>query len=150
MSEPVDFPESTSPPAQETTPVNSAPGRELDSILHELHRMKRGFIATAIEDAQNKQYRDAQLTVTFGKEDAYAKRLRESAILFREIGERLFGHPVQIIVKISGQVEAHIDEAELKRRQRNEGVLQNPAVKIVIEKMRGELFDVRENNKTSQ
>lgn len=111
--------------------------------------MKRGLVAMALEDALATEYRDGALIVTYGAEDVLAKRLRDSSALFREIGERLFGHPIRIEVKIGGgerggQVEQRIDEADLKRRQLQERALQNPAIKTILEKTRGELVWVKE------
>src|SRR5262249_26310510 len=150
MSEPVDFAEIEMPPRPSAEPAakpNVVPNDQLTAILHELQRMKRDKIVLAIEDAQAKEYRDGQLIVTFGGGDrlsnTYATWLRESANLFREIGENLFRLPIRVEVKISGQVEKRLDENELKKQERRERALQNPAVKIVLEKMRGELQDVR-------
>ena len=130
------------PKTAATTTVEK--GREVEAILKELQRINRGLIQTALEDAQNHEYRDGTLIVTFGSEDTFARRLRDSGTLFREIGERIFGQPLRIEVKISGQVEEWIDEAEVKRQQLRERAMQNPAVRLIIEQTRGEIVSVQE------
>jgi hypothetical protein len=147
LSEPMDFSEPDAPPAPRVSsaaPLPTPANSEIDAILHELQRMKRGLVAMAIEDAQAREYRDGRLFVTFGSEDVFAKRLRESANLFREIGDRIFGRPISLEVKISGQIETQMDETELKRRQRHELAMRNPAIKLILEKTRGELLSVTE------
>ena len=154
LSEPIDMPEfdNPAPRLQAAAPPRAATvtaGREIDAITSELQRMKRGLVAMALEDALATEYRDGALIVTYGAEEVLTKRLRDSSALFREIGERLFGHPIRIEVKIGGgetggQVEQRVDEAELKRRQLRERALQNPAVKTILEKTRGELVWVKE------
>ncbi len=153
MSVPMDFAEpnfAPATPAQSPSPGNLmggiSAGGEVEAILNELQRLKRGLVAMAIEDAQARKFRDDQLIVTFGSDDVFAKRLRESAALLREIGERLFGRPIRLGVKISGEVEERIDEGELKQRQLRERAMQNRAVKIILEKTRGELLWVKEAN----
>jgi hypothetical protein len=37
-------------------------------------------------------------------DDTFAKRIRESTDLFRSIGETLFGRPLRVEVRISGEV----------------------------------------------
>ena len=105
--------------------------------------MKRGLVLTALEDAQSREFRDGVLTVTFGSDDTLAKRVRDSGPLFRDIGARILGRPVSVVVKISGQVEERIDEAELKRRNERERATQNPAVRLIMEKTRAELLSVK-------
>jgi len=86
------------------------------------------------------------LTVTFGNDDVLAKRVRDSGQLFRDIGARLLGRPINLAVKISGQVEERIDEAELKRRGLRERAMQNPAVRLIMEKTKAELLWVKEKD----
>ncbi|MGH9846756.1 MAG: DNA polymerase III subunit gamma/tau [Blastocatellia bacterium] len=145
MSMPVDFAEPDLSPAQPPASGVTA-GREVEAILNELQRMKRALVVTAVEDALARAFHDDRLVVTFGSDDVFARRLRESAALFREIGERLFGRPIRLEVKISGQVEERVDEGELKQRQLRELALQNPAVRIILEKTRGDLLWVKEAN----
>jgi len=122
------------------------PGREVEAILKEVQKMKLGLVLTALEDAQSLEFRDGLLTATFGADDMFTKRLREGGQIFRDIGARLLGRPINLAVKISGQVEERIDEAELKRRGLRERAMQNPAVRLIMEKTRGELLWVKEKD----
>jgi len=129
----------TQPPAGSTST-----GREVEAILTEVQRVNRGLVLTALEDAQALEFRDGTLIATFSQDDVFAKRVRDSSQLFRDIGGRLFGQPVKIEVKISGQIEERIDEAELKRRQLRERAMQSPAVRLIIEKTKAEILWVKE------
>jgi DNA polymerase-3 subunit gamma/tau len=123
----------------------SAPAKdEVEAILKEIQKMNRGLVLTALEDAQALEFRDGMLVITFGADDVFAKRVRDSGQLFRDIGVRLFGQPVNLQVKISGQIEERIDEAELKRQELRARALQNPAVRLIAEKTRAELLWVKE------
>jgi DNA polymerase-3 subunit gamma/tau len=126
--------------------VSITPGQEVEAILKEVRRMNRGLVLTALEDAQGLEFRDGALTATFGNDDVFARQVRSSGQLFRDIGQRLFGRPVDLVVKISGQVEERIDEAELKRRGLRERAMQNPAVRLIMEKTRAELLWVKEKD----
>lgn len=158
-SEPVDLPEidlepslpmskRTSAPPTPTAPsfaAHVAPGQEVNAILREVQKLNRLLIQTALEDAQQLSYQQGILVVTFAAENMFAKRVRDSSTLFREIGERLFGQPLRVDVRISGQaVEKRVDEAEEKRKQLREQAMQNPAVKLTLEELRGEIVSVRE------
>ncbi|MGH9752542.1 MAG: DNA polymerase III subunit gamma/tau [Blastocatellia bacterium] len=121
-------------------------GREVEAILKEIQKMNRGLVLTALEDAQRLEYRDGLLVVTFGNDNVLAKRMRDSGQFFREIGERLFGKPVNLEVRISGQIEEQIDEAESKRRNLRERAMQNPAVRLIMEKTRAEVLWVKEKD----
>jgi hypothetical protein len=72
--------------------------------------------------------------------------VRESGQLFRDIGARILGRPINLVVKISGQVEERVDEAELKRRGLRERAMQNPAVRLITEKTRAELLWVKQKD----
>jgi DNA polymerase III subunit gamma/tau len=122
------------------------PGREVEAILKEVQKMNRGLVLTALEDAQGLEFRDGVLTATFGNDDVLAKRVRDSSQLFREIGQRLFGRPLNLEVRLSGRVEERIDEAELKRRSDRERAMQNPSVRLIMEKTRAELLWVKETD----
>jgi DNA polymerase III gamma/tau subunit len=122
------------------------PGREVEAILIEVQKMNRGLVSTALEDAQGLEFNDGVLTVTFGNDDVFAKRVRDSGQLFRDIGARLLGRPINLSVKISGRVEERIDEAELKRRGLRERAMQNPAVRLIMEKTKAELLWVKEKD----
>jgi DNA polymerase-3 subunit gamma/tau len=136
---PVSAPKLQTPPA--ATPVSA--GREVEAILKEIQKMNRPLVMAAIEDAQL-EFRDGTLTATFGADDVFTKRVRDSHQLFRDIGERLFGQPVKLEVKISGQVEERIDEAELKQRQLRARAMQSPAVRLIVEKTKAEILWVKE------
>ncbi len=129
-------------PQPTASPIST--GREVEAIQKEVQKMNRGLVLTALEDAQALEFRDGTLIATFGNEDMFAKRLRESGQLFRDLGERLFGQPIKIEVKISGQIEERVDEAEIKRRQLRERAMQSPAVRLIVEKTRAEILSVRE------
>ncbi len=122
------------------------PGNEVEAILKELQKMNRGLVQAALEDAQGREFQDGALTVTFGNDDVFAKRVRDSGQLFRDIGQRLFGRPIDLVVKISGQVEERIDEAELKRRGEYELARQNPAVRQIMEMTKAELLSVKKKD----
>lgn len=137
-----------SPPTQ--SPSAAAPaierGREVEAIRAEIQRLNRNVLLTAFEDAQSMAYSSGQLIATFASDDIFAKRLRESGALFREIGERLFGQALRIEVRINGQSSEspRVEEAAQARERLRERALNNPAVHAVIEKFRGELIEVRE------
>jgi DNA polymerase-3 subunit gamma/tau len=142
-------PRSARSEAKPSGPPAAAPaierGREVEAIRSEIQRLNRGLLLTAFEDAQSLEYSDGKLIATFASDDVFAKRLRESGALFREIGERLFSHPLRVEVRINGQAaQARVDEAAQARDWLRERALNNPAVRAVIEKFRGELIDVRE------
>jgi hypothetical protein len=126
--------------------VSITPGRDVEAILKEAQKMNRGLILAALDDAQSLEFRDGALTVTFGNDDVFAKQVRSSGQLFRDIGQSLFGRPIDLVVKISGQVEERIDEAELKRRGLRERAMQNPAVRLIMEKTKSELLWVKEKD----
>jgi DNA polymerase-3 subunit gamma/tau len=160
QTEPVDMPDleaisySQEQPRPSAAAVQAQPGgspiaqgREVEAILKELQRLNRGLVYTALEDAQKVEYRDGKLIAVFGAEDMFARRLRESGALFREIGERLFGRPLTVEVGIGGQMEERVDEAELQRSRLRERAMQNPAVKLILEQTRGEIVWVKESER---
>lgn len=138
------------PPPREANTQSSGvsviAGREVEAILNEIQKMNRGLVLTALEDAQALEFREGTLAVMFGNDDLFAKRVRDSGQLFRDIGARLFGQPVNLEVRISGQAEERIDEAELKRRSLRERAMQNPAVRLIMEKTRAELLWAKEKD----
>jgi DNA polymerase III subunit gamma/tau len=117
----------------------------VEAILKEVQRLNRGLVLTALEDAQKVEYQDGVLNVTFASEDLFARRVRDSNTLFRDIGERLFGRPMRVEVLVSGQTEERVDEAERARRQLHERAMKNPAVKRILEQTRGEIVWVKDN-----
>ncbi|MFN7946230.1 MAG: DNA polymerase III subunit gamma/tau [Blastocatellia bacterium] len=119
-------------------------GRESQAICAELERLNRHALVTALEDAQSISYDNGRLTVTMPGDDLFAKRLRDSSAIFREIGQRLFGQPMQIEVVTSGQGSVRVDEAAQTKARLREEAMNNPAVRMLVEKFRGEVTDVRE------
>jgi DNA polymerase-3 subunit gamma/tau len=132
--------------------ASAAPGRapvagsEAQAICAELERLNRHGLATALEDAQS-SYESGRLIVTMPSDDVFAKRLRESGAIFSEIGQRLFGQPLRIEVRIGGEQSVRRDEAAERQAQLRERAMNNRAVRLVVEKFRGEITEVRELTK---
>jgi len=126
-----------------TTSANGTNGNEIESILRELKRINRNLILTALEGA-SLVYRDWTLIATFSRDDAFAKRLRESTVLFRSIGETLFGRPLRIEIHIDGEVVTATNEKANDRDRLHERAMQIPVVRQFIEMTRGEIVYVRE------
>jgi len=152
-------------PARKVTPVatatasapqSSAPiavGKEIEAIVREVQKLNRPLVQMALEDAQSRKYHNGVFTVTFGKDDVIAKRVRDSATLFRTIGEKLFGQPIRIEVVISGQVEKVIDETAIKIQELKELAMKNQAVNRVAEVFNAKIVSVKEiadTNKSAQ
>ncbi|MGE0103473.1 MAG: DNA polymerase III subunit gamma/tau [Blastocatellales bacterium] len=141
-------------PARPAPPAHRPPvekphvpeGLEVEAILNELQKRNRGLVLTALEDAQKLEFRDNTLHATYGAEDMFVRRIRESGTLFRELGESLFGRPILIEVTISGQVEQRVDEAVAKRQQLIDRAGSNPAVKLILEQTRGDIVSVKERS----
>lgn len=129
------------PPTQPETS-----GGEVAAILGELRRLNRGLIETALEGAQL-QYRPGLLVVTFGSEDSFAKRIRDSNELFRSIGEALFGTPLRVEVKISGESAPVTSESEQKHDLLRQRAMENPVVRQILDQTRGEITLVSERQK---
>jgi DNA polymerase III subunit gamma/tau len=138
--------EAQTQPQTQSGAASIAPGSEIEAILKEVQKMKLGLVLTSLEDAQSLEFRDGVLTATFGNDDMFAKRVRDSGQLFRDIGARILGRPINLVVKVSGLVEERIDEVELKRRGERERAMQNPAVRLVMEKTRAELLWVKQKD----
>jgi DNA polymerase III subunit gamma/tau len=138
-------PPSPAPAVESSSASDRTELNEVEAILKEVNRLNRGLVLTALEDAQKVEYQDGVLHVTFASEDLFARRVRDSSTLFREIGERLFGRPMRVEVLISGQAEERVDEAELARRQLHERAMKNSAVKRILEQTRGEIVWVKNN-----
>jgi DNA polymerase III subunit gamma/tau len=137
-------PSSHAPTIESSSASHQTELNEVEAILKELQRLNRGLVLTALEDAQKVEYQDGVLNVTFTSEDLFARRVRDSNTLFREMGERLFGRPMRVEVLVSGRTEERVDEAELARRQLHERAMKNPAVKRILEQTRGEIVWVKE------
>ncbi len=127
------------------TPVTPPGGQEIASIIGEVQRLNRGLIETALDSALL-EFNNGVLIATFGAEDTFAKRIRESSELFRSIGEKLFGRPLQVEVRISGEVRQIVNEKEEELKRLRQRALSNPVVRQVVEQTRGEILWVRENN----
>ncbi len=117
-------------------------GAEVEAILAELNRLNRTLLVMAFEDAQV-SYAAGKLTFVFASEDVICKKVRESAAVFRELGERLFGQPISLDVRIGGQSAPVVDEAAQARAQQLDAVSQNPAVRLLLDKFKGEILSVR-------
>lgn len=128
------------------SPSQVASGKEVEAILKEIQKLNRPLVLIALEDAQSISYQNGTLTVTFGNEGGSPKRIRDSAALFRTVGEKVFGQPIRVEVQITGgnTVEKPVDETEVKRQQLKEAAMQNPAVRRVLEEFRGEVVWVKE------
>ncbi len=117
-------------------------GAEVEAILAELNRLNRTLLVMAFEDAQV-SYTPGKLTFVFASEDVICKKVRESAAVFRELGERLFGQPINLDVRIGGQTAPVVDEAAQARAQQLTDASQNPAVRLLLDKFKGEILSVR-------
>ncbi|MBO0799276.1 MAG: hypothetical protein J2P31_10700, partial [Blastocatellia bacterium] len=138
---PANIPAADAPAISPPTALN-----EVEAVLQELQRMNRGLVLTALEDAQKVEYNEGVLQVNFAGEDLFARRLRDSNTLFRDIGERLFGRPLRVEVRIESVSQTEqVDEAELARRKLHERAMNNPAVRRLLEQTRGEIVWVKEN-----
>ncbi len=131
-------------------PIQTAPrpsvavGREIASIKLELEKRRRPLVVMALEEAQL-SYSNGQLTVVFANDDTFAKRLRESIPLLREVAEQLLGLPVKVDVKISSE-EFFSPKQEAQQVKDNllDSVKNNPAIKNLLETFRGEILEVKE------
>lgn len=135
--------EETRPPKVEAVTAQVR-GAGLDAIMAELERVGRTLIITSLEEAGSMSYADGRLTVEFVKDDVFASRVRDSQVLFADIGNRLFNRPIKVDVRIGGTVSKKTDaraEAQEGLRQR---ALKNPAVRMFLDKFQGEIVDVRE------
>ncbi len=147
---PSDVPKKVSAPATNNSASSLpqvVPGREVESILKEIQKLNRPLVLIALEDAQSMNYQNGILTVTFGSEGSSPKRVRDSATLFRTVGEKVFGQAIRVEVQITGgnTVEKPVDQTEIKRQQLKEAAMQNPAVRRVLEEFRGEVVWVKES-----
>lgn len=137
------------PPITSVSPQVSTsvtPGKEVEAILKEVQKLNRPLVLIALEDAQGMGYQNGTLTVTFAGEGVSPKRIRDSATLFRTVGEKLFGQAIRVEVQLneSAAAEKPVDETEVKRQKLKEAAMQNPAVRRVIEEFRGEVVWVKE------
>jgi hypothetical protein len=132
-------------PEREETIISVARGPEVESICAELDRLNRGLLLTALEEAQSIEYAEGRLIVTFGNESVFAARLRDSLSFFRELGQRLFGEPMRIEVRLNeAGAAAAADQAKQTDELLRQRALNNPTVRMFLEKFRGEVVDVTE------
>jgi DNA polymerase III subunit gamma/tau len=121
-----------------------AAGREIASIKLELEKRRRPLVAMALDEAKL-SYSNGQLTATFESDDTFAKRLRESLPLLREVSEQLLGQAVKVEIKISGErIVSPKQEIHQVKDNLVEGVKNNPAIKNLLETFRGEILEVKE------
>ncbi len=134
------------PPARKPTvaPARSAvmSGEELQAIRNELETRKQHLLVTALEDAQL-VYEPGLLRITMASDDVWAKRLREAATTFRDIGVHLFGQPLRVELSFNSQVTSLINDAAQARATALEQAKQNPAVRMLLGKFKGEIVNVR-------
>jgi DNA polymerase-3 subunit gamma/tau len=142
-----------SPPRSVATKVHSAPisqstpaGAEIKALFDELQRLNRGLIETALAGAQL-EYQPGLLVATFGSDDTFAQRIRDSGQLFRSIGEKLFGKPLQVEVRISGEVAPVVNQDERSLEILRQRAMENPVVRRLIEQTKGEITHVNERKK---
>jgi DNA polymerase-3 subunit gamma/tau len=129
----------SAPPAPART---VAPGEEIETLLAELNRLNKTLLVMAFEDAQV-TYVAGKLTFVFASEDVIVKRVRESTPLLRDLGARLLGQPLTVEVKFSGEVTEVVDEAAQARAQLHKQASENPAVRMLLDKFKGEIISVR-------
>jgi len=124
--------------------VSVAPGQEIEAIKMELEKRRKPLIVMALEEARV-AYEEGKLIATFASENAFSKRLKDSADLFREVGEYLLGQPLRLEVKLNGEaVVTPLQESRQAREKLIESVKDNPAVKMLLETFRGEIVDVQD------
>ena len=117
-------------------------GEEIQAIRNELETRKQHLLVTALEDGQL-AYEPGLLRITMASDDVWAKRLREAAITFRDIGVHLFGQPMRVELSFDSQVTSLINEAAQARATAVEQAKQNPAVRMLLGKFKGEIVNVR-------
>ncbi len=117
-------------------------GEEVQAICHELETRKQHLLVTALEDAQA-TYESGLLRITMASDDVWAKRLREATTTFRDVGVHLFGQPLRVELTFNSQVGSLINEAAQTRTTAHEQAKQNPAVRLLLDKFKGEILNVR-------
>ena len=136
------------PPACKPAVAPTAPrpavmsGEEVPAIRNELETRKQHLLVTALEDAQI-TYEPGLLRITMASDDVWAKRLREAAATFRDIGVHLFRQPLRVELTFNSQVGSLINEAAQARATAHEQAKQNPAVRKLLDKFKGEIVNVR-------
>ncbi len=121
---------------------NVVSGEEVQVICNELETRKQHLLVTALEDAQV-SYESGLLRITMASDDVWAKRLREATTTFRDVGVHLFGQPLRVELTFNSQVSSLINEAAQARTTAHEQAKQNPAVRLLLDKFKGEILNVR-------
>jgi len=127
-------------------------------ILDELERQNRTALVVALRDATSVDVSNGSLIATFAQDNVFAKRLRNSQTLFREVGEKVFKQPLNIDIRIKSVAEAKPNEAtpavapagaegKSRRAELEERALKSPTVRLAKEALRAEIIDVREKER---
>jgi hypothetical protein len=119
-----------------------AAGEEIEAIRRELETRKQHLLVTALDEAQL-VYEPGMLRVTMASDDVWAKRLREAAHTFRDLGTNLFGQPLRVELMFNSQVGTLINEEATARAAAHEQAKHNPAVRKLLDKFKGEIVHVR-------
>jgi hypothetical protein len=77
------------------------PVKEIEAIFNELRRGNKALVLHILDVAQSLELSDGTLTVTLANDDIFAKQLRGSDELFRDIGQRLFGYSIKLRIRIA-------------------------------------------------
>ena len=128
--------------------ASGEPGEIIHRIRAELERQKRGVLITALEDAQSVVVEADRLVATYRREDQLSKTLRNSAEVFRDVGQRLIGKPFIVEIRTSGD-EPPVNETLLAKEKQRARALANPAVRLVVDSLQGEIIDIRSRNTSS-
>jgi len=128
--------------------ASSEPVEMIHRIRAELERQKRGVLITALEDAQSVVADADRLIATYRCEDQLSKMLRNSDEVFRDIGQRLIGKPLIIEIRTSGD-EPLVNATRLAKEKQRARVNANPALRLVVDNLGGEIIDIRSRNTSS-
>lgn len=131
-------------PAKANGHARVAAGREIPAIRAELEQRRKNLLEAALDEAAV-TFSNGTLKAIFASDNAFARRLRESTEIFKEIGLKLFSEPIKIRVEINGAAApSQVDEAKLARERLHIQAMQNPIVKSIIEIFRGEIIEVKD------
>jgi DNA polymerase III gamma/tau subunit len=120
-------------------------GEEVRAIKDELSNRKQHLLVTALEDA-HAAYEPGLLRVTMANDandGVWANRLREAAATFRDVGSHLFGRPLRVELTFNSEVAASTQNEAQARTAAHEQAKQNPAVRLLLDKFKGEIVNVR-------
>lgn len=129
--------------------------KQVKLVVDELEKQNRTALIVALRDATNVEVSNGSLIATYAQDNVFAKRLKNSQTLFREVGEKVFKQPLNIEIRIKPGVEAKPaglappgavpgEEGKIRRSELEERALKNPTVRMVQEGLRAEIIDVRE------